>query len=67
MAYVFRPRVATSTKEERLAYVRERFTCISDCDQCGICAMFHKLDPETALADYVEGKAEYAEVMMRYR
>lgn len=61
------PQVAGSTEEERRAYVKERFPCIADCDQCGFCAAYHGLDPETAYADYIAGKAEFLEVSLRYR
>ncbi len=61
------PAIGSSTQEERLAYVRERYVCISDCDQCGICATFHGKDPEQALKDYVEGRAELRDVLVRMR
>ena len=61
------PQVAGSTEEERRAYVKECFPCIADCDQCGFCAAYHGLDPETAYADYIVGKAEFLEVSLRYR
>ena len=61
------PMVASSTREERLAYVRKRYPCIADCDACGLCQLFHGRDAEHALADYIDGKAELAQVMMSYR
>lgn len=61
------PQVAGSTEEERRAYVKERFPCIAGCDQCGFCAAYHGLDPVTAYADYIAGKAEFLEVSLRYR
>lgn len=67
MSYSSRPSIASSTREERRAYVRERYACIADCDACGLCVLFRRQDPETALADYIDGKAELAQVMMRYR
>lgn len=59
--------VADSTREERISYVREHYPCISDCDQCGLCKLFRGQDAEHALADYIEGKAELATVLMGYR
>ena len=67
MPYLSRPCIKSSTREERLAYVRERFVCKADCDACGICAMFRGKDVETALEDYIEGRAEYGDVLKRYR
>ena len=61
------PSIATSTREERLAYVRRRYPCIADCDACGLCKIFHGRDVEDALADYIDGKEELAPVFMRYR
>ncbi|MBR3224252.1 MAG: hypothetical protein IKF78_02905 [Atopobiaceae bacterium] len=61
------PAIGSSTQEERLVYVRKRYACISDCDQCGICATFHGEDPEQALKDYVEGRAELRDVLVRMR
>lgn len=61
------PSIASSTREERASYVRERYQCISNCDLCGLCKIFHGKDPEQALAAYIDGEAELRQVMMRYR
>lgn len=61
------PSISESTKEERLAFVRERYVCISDCDACGICATFHGKDPEQALSAYIDGEREYKEALIRLR
>jgi hypothetical protein len=62
-----RPEMETSTKEERLSYIRERFRCISDCDMCGICAMFQGKDPELVFQEYIDGHTDFTEIMKRYR
>jgi hypothetical protein len=61
------PSINSSTREERAAYVRERYQCIANCDLCGLCKIFHGKDPEQALAAYIDGEAELSQVMMRYR
>ena len=61
------PGVESSTRDERLAYVREKYPCIADCDQCGLCKLFHGEDAEHALASYIEGREELTQAMMRYR
>ncbi len=61
------PSVSTSTREERLAYVRERYRCIADCDQCGLCKLFHGQDAEHALQAYIDGAEELRDVLMAYR
>ena len=67
MSYGSRPSIASSTVEERRAYVRKKYACIADCDACGLCTLFRHQDPETALADYIDGHAELPQVLMRYR
>ncbi|MGI6230149.1 MAG: hypothetical protein ACOYJL_04450 [Tractidigestivibacter sp.] len=61
------PKVSESTRDERTTYVSNRYPCISDCDLCGNCAMFHGRDPVLAFSDYIEGSAEFDEVLGRYR
>lgn len=61
------PSITASTREERLTYVRERFQCISNCDLCGLCKIFHGKDPEYALSAYIDGEEELRQVMMGYR
>jgi hypothetical protein len=61
------PDIATSTVEERLAWVRERYVCIADCDACGICASFHGRGVEEALADYIEGRLDYRSCLVASR
>lgn len=61
------PLVAESTREEREAYVDEKYHCLSDCDLCGLCHVFHGHEPLLAFVDYINGRAEFAEVAQRYR
>lgn len=61
------PSVASSTREERLAFVRQRYRCIADCDQCGLCQLFHGRDAEQALAAYIEGRSELAVLLRELR
>lgn len=61
------PPVASSTKEEREAYVDSRYHCIADCDLCGLCALFRGKDPGIAFIDYIRGEEEFASVEARYR
>ncbi|MDO5118822.1 MAG: hypothetical protein Q4D48_01950 [Coriobacteriales bacterium] len=61
------PRIDSSTRDERLAYVQKRFACIANCDLCGNCALFHGRSAEEALIDYIDGKEELPQVVMRYR
>lgn len=61
------PLVSESTREERLAYVREKYPCLGDCDLCGQCKVFHGKDAEHALEAYIDGRDELAHVLMGYR
>ena len=61
------PEISDSTKEERAEYIRKRFVCISDCDMCGLCKVFHGKNPEIAYADYIDGKRDYLDVSADYR
>lgn len=61
------PDIRHSTVQERRSYIRERYPCIADCDQCGICAVFHGRDAETAYAAYIRGERSFAEVSADYR
>ncbi|MBR0382980.1 MAG: hypothetical protein IJH71_11165 [Eubacterium sp.] len=61
------PKIVASTKEERAEYIRKRFVCISDCDMCGLCKVFRGKNPETAFADYIDGKRDFTDVSADYR
>ena len=52
------PLIEESSLEERRAFIKEKYPCISDCDMCGLCKVFHGKDPEQAYADYIVGNQE---------
>ena len=61
------PEIDKSTAEERREYIKSRFPCISDCDMCGMCKVFHGKDPEMAYDDYIQGKRPFSDVSEDYR
>ena len=61
------PEIPDSTIEERRIYIRNRFPCIADCDMCGICKVFHGMDPEDAYQDYINGVRSFSDVSADYR
>ena len=61
------PSVQESTIEERRDYIKKRYPCISDCDMCGLCKVFHGKDPELAYKDYIQGERSFDEVSADYR
>jgi hypothetical protein len=61
------PDIASSTAEERRAFIRTRYPCIADCDMCGLCKVFRGMDAEHAFADYINGERSYMDVSADYR
>ncbi len=68
------PRIDTSTREEpfdsaqdRLAYVREKWECMHNCELCGKCHILKGRDAETLYADYIEGKRSYIDITLELR
>ena len=61
------PNLTSSTSEERRAYIKKRYPCISDCDMCGLCRVFRGRDPEEAYDDYITGKRSFLEVSRDYK
>ncbi|MCR4744199.1 MAG: hypothetical protein K5894_03095 [Lachnospiraceae bacterium] len=60
------PEVEFSTIEERREYIKKRFPCISNCEMCGLCKVFHGKDAETAYKDYINGKKTFNEISREY-
>ena len=61
------PSIEGSSRMDRLWFIKEKYPCIADCDQCGLCASFHGQDPTIAFGDYIDGRATFLEVAKRYR
>ena len=61
------PRIDTSTREERQAYVIDAWRCLHDCESCGKCRILRGRDAETLYADYIEGKRTYMDITLEIR
>lgn len=61
------PDILKSTAEQRRDYIKTKYPCISDCDMCGLCKVFHGKDPEMAYDDYIMGRRSFQEVSEDYR
>ncbi len=61
------PIIEESTEIERRDYIKNRFPCISDCDMCGLCKVFHGKDPENAFDDYIKGNRSFLDVSADYK
>ena len=57
------PRIDSSNREERLAFIRERFRCKAPaCGGCGSCHLPGGQPAIKAFEPYIEGKQEFAAV-----
>ena len=56
------PEINSSSEEDRRKYIKDKYPCLSDCDMCGLCTVFHGKDPELAYDDYILGKRSFEEV-----
>ena len=61
------PLISESSVDERREYIKNRYPCISDCDMCGLCKVFHGKDPELAFRAYIEGSLTFEAVASMYR
>lgn len=61
------PSIETSTREERLEYVRNAWQCMHNCELCGKCHILRGRDAETLYADYIDGKRSYLDVTLEIR
>jgi len=61
------PDISTSSKEERLAFVKEQFTCLHNCEICGRCHILHGRDAEDAYKDYINGMKSFTQVSAELR
>ena len=62
----YAPDIENSSETERRKYIKDRYPCISDCDMCGLCTVFHGKDPEVAYNDYIVGRRSFEEVSEDY-
>ena len=61
------PKIDSSTKEERQAYILEAWKCLHNCDVCGKYSILRGRDPEMLYADYIEGKRSYMDITLEIR
>lgn len=61
------PSIETSTREERLEYVRNAWQCMHNCELCGKCHILKGRDAESLYADYTDGKRSYLDVTLEIR
>ena len=61
------PDIASSTREERLNFVRNQWKCLHNCELCGKCHILKGRSEEHLYADYIEGKRSYMDITLEIR
>lgn len=59
--------ISNSSSDERREWIRRQFPCIANCEQCGLCAVYHNRDVEEVYADYIKGLKTFEEIAREYR
>lgn len=61
------PKIDQSTRDERLAYVREAWKCLHDCELCGKCRILKGREAEILYEDYISGIRTYMDITLELR
>ena len=61
------PKIEESTSEERLAYVRQAWQCMHNCEICGKCSILRGRDPENIYSPYINGEQSYMDITLKLR
>ena len=61
------PDIETSTKEERLEFIRDEFRCLGNCPICGKCSFLRGREAEDLYADYIEGYRSFRDITAEHR
>lgn len=61
------PGIGNSTREERLAFVREQWRCLHNCEICGKCHVLKGINEESLYAEYIEGRRGYVDITLELR
>jgi len=61
------PEISSSSREERLAFIREEFRCLHNCEICGKCSFLKGREAEEVYKDYIEGIRSFMEITIEQR
>ena len=61
------PDIETSTREERLEFIREEFKCLGNCPICGKCSFLRGRDAEYLYAGYIDGHCSFRDITAEHR
>ena len=61
------PDIETSTREERLEFIRDEFRCLGNCPICGKCSFLRGREAEDLYAYYIEGHRSFRDITAEHR
>jgi len=61
------PDIHSSSREERLAFIRDEFRCLHNCEICGKCSFLKGREAEEIYMDYIDGKRSFMEITIEQR
>ena len=61
------PDITNSTRQEREAYVLEKWRCLNNCELCGKCNLLRGRNAEIVYADYINGVRSYMDITLDIR
>jgi len=61
------PELTASSREERLAFIKDEFRCLHNCEICGKCSFLKGREAEEIYKDYIEGIRPFMEITMEQR
>jgi len=61
------PEIRTSSREERLAFIKDEFRCLHNCEICGKCSFLKGREAEEIYNDYIEGNRSFMEITIEQR
>ena len=61
------PAIETSTREERLEFIRDEFKCLGNCPICGKCSFLRGREAEDLYADDIEGRRTFRDITAEHR
>jgi len=61
------PEISVSTREERLAFIKDEFRCLHNCEICGKCSFLKGREAEEIYKEYIEGTRSFKEITIEQR
>ena len=61
------PEIETSTREERLGFIRDEFKCLGNCPICGKCSFLRGREAEDIYSEYIDGLRSFREITAEHR